>query len=228
MSSGNTQEDWRHDGYTHLLGFDVTSRLTAKHTLRLIYQRRLSTIDIELGTDIQDTSFSSYSYLYLDTLRTSTSNYFLRDKREGSGQQVITNDRAAAFLQWQIDERTNLAFGVQFDWLSIKMNTSEGILARMASMYQVSYGGYNYYHGSDQSKDLIWEFDVEKSNFQVPIFLTLKASDAISFVLGLNRSMTYSKVRDITLALFRYRQSNSDGVITREENFGERYTMPAS
>jgi hypothetical protein len=106
------------------------------------------------------------------------------------------------------------------------MNTSESVLARMASMYQYSYDNYNYNYGSDQSKDLLWAFNVEKSNFQIPIFLTIKASDVISVILGLNRSMIHSKVSDVTLALFRYRQSSYNGTVTREENFGERYTMP--
>ena len=226
LSSGNTQQDWRHDGSTRLIGFDVTSRFTAKHTLRLLYQRQRSTVDIGVGTNIIDTSYSTSSYTYLDTLRTSISNYFLRDQRAGSGQQSTTNDRVLASLQWQIDERISLVFGVQFDWQSIEMNTSENVLARMASMYQYSYDNYNYNYGSDQSKDLLWAFNVQKSNFQIPVFLTIQASDVISVILGLNRSMMHSQVSDATLALFRYRQSSSNGTITREENFGERYTIP--
>ena len=38
--------------------------------------------------------------------------------------------------------------------------------------------------------------------------------------------MTHSKVDDVTLALFRYRNSNNNGTMTDQSNFGERYTTP--
>jgi hypothetical protein len=38
--------------------------------------------------------------------------------------------------------------------------------------------------------------------------------------------MSQWTINDVTLALFRYRQSMNNGQIIRDENFGERYTQP--
>lgn len=129
-------------------------------------------------------------------------------------------------MQWQIDERISLALGVQLDWQTMEINTSEGVLAGMASMYQSTVNSYNYIYGNDLSKNLLWTFKVEKSSLQIPIFLSIRASDEIDILIGLNRAMTYSKVSDMTLALYNYNQSNSNRTITRQENYGERYTTP--
>jgi hypothetical protein len=226
MGSGNTQEEWRHAGRTLLLGCDVTTRVTPRHTIHLLYQRQQTTVDLDLGSAILDTSFSTYSYTYQGTQTTSTSHSLVRDLRSGTGQQTSLVNRLLVSLQWQIEDRVNLALGAQVDWQTTETNTTENALARTQSVYQSSPDNYGYIYGNDESKDLLWAFRAERTSFRIPIFLTIKASEAVDVLLGLNRTMTQSKVDDITLALFRYRQSNENGTITRQENFGERYTTP--
>ncbi len=226
LRSGNTQQEWRHDGRTLLLGLDITSRLTERHTLRFLYQRQRATVDLGLGAAILDTSYSTYTYTYQDTPRTSTSYSMLRDQRDGSGQMTSTTNRLLASLQWQIDDRVHLVFGAQVDWQTTETKTSESVLARMSSVYKSTYNDYNWTYGNAESKDLSWTFKTERTSFRIPIFLTIKASQSIDVLLGLSRTMTRSKVEDVTLAIFRYRESNSNGAITRQENFGERYTTP--
>ena len=226
VNSGNTQEEWRHSGHSLMLGVDLTTRMSENQTIHFLYQRRRSSVGIGLGTGIIDTSYSTYAYTYLDTLVTSISNSVVRDQRSGFGEQTITTDRMAASFQWQIDQHLQLSFGVQFDWLNTETHTTESVLSRTASVYQSTQGAYNWLYGSDENKDLLWTFKAERTSFQIPIFLTIRASEVIEILLGLNRAMTTSRVDDVTLALFRYRQSTSNGVITKEENFGERYTAP--
>ncbi len=227
LSSGSTQQDWKHDGTTILYGADLTSRISPQHTLKFLYQHTKSNVDIGLGSAIRDTSFSTYSNIYIDTLRTSIYNSFLRDTRSGSGTQIVTSDKVAFNVQWQIDERTNLSLGIQLDWQSMEMNTTESVLASMLSMSQSNYYGYyQWMNSSDQSNDLHWTFTTERTSFQIPVFITIKTSDAISILLGLNRSMISSRVTEVTLAEYRYNQSNYNGTITRNDNYGERYTTP--
>jgi hypothetical protein len=128
-------------------------------------------------------------------------------------------------MQWQIDERLDLTFGVQVDWQKTKTTTGEFVLARMRSAYQ-STQGYSYLYGNDESKDLLWTFTAERSSFRIPIMLTIRTSEVFDILLGLNRTMTHFTIDDVTLALFRYRQANDNGTVTRQENFGERYTTP--
>ena len=226
VRSGNTQQEWRHDGRTHQLGIDITTRPTDHHTLHFLYQRQRTNVDIGLGTGILDTSYSSYSYTYLDTPATSTSYYVLTDRRNGFGSQVSTSSRILASIQWQLDARVSLALGLQFDWQDVETSTSEDVLARMGSVYQTSQGNYNWINRNEESKDLLWTFTARKTSFQIPIFFTIKTSDVIEILLGLNRAMTHSRVDDATLALFRYRRSNNNGTVTNTENFGELYSNP--
>ena len=228
VNSGNTQEEWRHNGHTLLFGVDLTTRLRDNQIFHLLYQRLRTTVNIGLGTNILDTSYSTYAYTYSppDTPVTSTSYSLVRDQRWGFGEQLITTDRLAASFQWQIDARINLSFGLQWDWLTTETNTTETVIARTSTSYQSTQGTYAWRSGSNENKDLLWTFHAERSSFQIPIFLTIRASEVVEVLLGLNREMTSSTVNDVTLALFRYRQSDNNGTVTREENFGERYTEP--
>jgi hypothetical protein len=96
----------------------------------------------------------------------------------------------------------------------------------MSSVYKSTFNTYNWTSGDAESKDLYWTFTTDRTSFRIPIFVTIKASEAIDVLLGLSRTMTRSKVEDVTLAIFRYRETNSNGTIMRQENFGERYTTP--
>jgi outer membrane receptor protein involved in Fe transport len=150
----------------------------------------------------------------------------LTDLRGGSGERKTTGNRLLAAMQWRIDDRIDLTFGVQVDWQTTETTTREIVLARMQSVYQSTQPDYNWIYGNDESKDLLWTFKAERSSFRIPIILTIRASEVFDVLLGLNRTMTHSTIDDITLALFRYRQANANGTMTREENFGERYTTP--
>jgi hypothetical protein len=65
VNSGNTGQDWRHDGKTYLLGVNLRTQLSPNRTLRVLYQRMRSTVDIGLSSGVLDTSFSMYMFSYL-------------------------------------------------------------------------------------------------------------------------------------------------------------------
>jgi hypothetical protein len=225
VRSASNQETWRHDGRSLLLGGDVVSHISPQNTVRLVYQHQRTTVDIGVNAAIIDTSFSTYSYLAPSPV-TSTSYAMLTDLRGGSGESKTTCNRLLAAMQWRIDDRMDLTFGVQVDWQTTETSTQEIVLARMQSVYQSTQGDYSWIYGNDESKDLLWTFKAERSSFRIPIILTIRASDVFDVLLGLNRTMTHSTIDDVTLALFRYRQVNEVGAVTRQENFGERYTTP--
>ncbi len=225
LRSGNTDEIWKNKGGTLLLGGDLTSRLSPTHTLRLVYQHQGSTIDLGVGSAIVDTSYSFYSYSGSTPPYMSTSYSRLRDVRDGGGKKKGWSNRILASVQWKLSERADLSIGAQLDWQTTEINTSEHVSLTSLSSYQSNQGGSGVY-GSDASKDLLWAFTAEQTSFRIPVFLTIRASDAIQVLLGLNRAMTHYTVEDVTLALFQFRQTNENGTITREENFGERYRQP--
>jgi hypothetical protein len=224
--SENALSEWHHAGRTTYGGIDLSSKVTPSSTLTVVYQHQGTTVDIGLGSTILDTSFSTYSWSNAGVPVSSYSQSYLSDFRQGGGKQTVTTDRLLASVQWDIDAKVSLSIGALLEWQNTETNTTEGVLLHNRSAYWSNDNSWNYAYGGDESKDLLWTFSAKRSSFQVPVFVTVKAAESLELLFGLNRNMSQWQVDDVTLALFRYRQSMNNGVTTRNENFGERYTQP--
>jgi len=183
-------------------------------------------VDITLGSTIRDTSYSTYTWSNAGEPENSYSQSYLSDVRSGGGLSEATNDRLLATVQWDLDEWLHLSIGAQVEWQKTETNTTEGVSLVGRSAYWSTTGSWDYRYGNEESKDLHWNFTTSRTSFQIPVFVTLKLSRVVDILLGLNRNMTQWEIEDVTLAIFRYRMSMSNGTVNREENFGERYTQP--
>jgi hypothetical protein len=226
QNSGHTLQEWMHHGKTVSLGADYAVTVAPRTTLRVLYERLRTATDIGLGGSILDTSYSTYGYTYNDTLRTSGSNSILIDRRAGFGERITGSHRVLTSVEWKIDEKVELTAGAQMDWTTTDVSTTETVTMRGSSRYSSSYDGYNWLWETGESKDLFWTFSASKTRFQVPIIITARVAPPVELMFGINRVMSWSTIEDVTLAIFRYRLSNSNGSVTTATNFGERYTVP--
>ncbi len=224
--SGNNLQLWHHSGQTPYFGLDLTACISPAVTLTLLYQYQRAAIDLDLQSSILDTSYSTYSWDNNGTPVNSTSLSFLSDTRTGGGKQVETVNRAKASVQWTISPRVRLSLGAQMEWVGAETRTNEAVRLASRYSYSSSSGSWNSSYGENTSKDLLWAFTSDRWSFQIPLFVTIRASDVSEIILGLNRNMSRWKMDDVTLALFRYRENLENGSITRLTNFGERYTQP--
>jgi hypothetical protein len=224
--SGNTSQGWTHNGRATYFGIDFTSNTSATNTLTLSYRREQSTVDLGLSSAILDTSYSTYTYDDAGKPYTSYSHSYLSDMRNGSGSHDVTKDRLMASFQWKIDPKLTVSLGAQVEWYSLQTTTSEGVLVGSRSAYWSTKGTYDYHYAQDESKTLFWTFTTKRSSFHVPVFVTIQATSAVQVLLGLNRTMAQWKIDDVTLAIFRYRNTLTGSGLKREENFGERSTAP--
>jgi hypothetical protein len=224
--SGNTSQEWRHGGKTTYYGIDLTTRTSAAVTATFLYRHQRSTVDLGVGSAILDTSYSSYAWSDDQGPVNSYSQSYLGDSRNGGGSQTGTTDRVTASLQMEVSERATLALGAQVEWQRTETKTKEAVFATSRSAYWSTRGTYDWRYGQTESKDLFWDFATKRTSFQIPVFVTIRASDVMQVLLGLNRDMSNWKIDDVTLALFRYRESMENGTVKRDENFGERYTAP--
>ncbi len=224
--SGNTSQEWRHGGRTTYYGIDMTTRTSPSVTATLLFRHQRSTVDIGVGAAILDTSYSTYTYTDDQGQVQSYSQSYLSDSRNGGGSQTGTTDRVTASLQMEVSEKVTLSFGAQVEWQKTETRTNEAVLAANRSAYWSTRGTYDWSYGRTESKDLLWDFTTKRTSFQIPIFVTIRASENVQVLLGLNRDMSNWKIDDVTLALFRYRESMENGTVKRQENFGERYTAP--
>jgi hypothetical protein len=219
-------KEWRHKGTGVYYGGDVRAQLNPAMLFTAYYQRQQTDVNITLGSNILDTSYSTYSWDNSLSSQTSLSRSYLSDVRTGGGKQKVTSNRFAATLQWNINQRVSLSFGAFWDWQEQSMNTLEAVQLSSRSRYWYTDATYDYGYAQAESKDLLWTFTTKRTNFQIPIFLTVKATDAFEVMFGLNRNAAWWSIDDVTLALFAYRNSMNNGQEQKAENFGERYTEP--
>lgn len=224
---GNQRQTWKHEGKTHLAGINFKAQATPTQLWQFHYLYTRQNTDIALAGLVLDASFGRSRYEYDTSVTNHVSNSRLFDQRSGSGTRVGSTHRAVGSLQWQIKPSVKLSIGLQFERQSIETKTSEAILANRFSRYS-STGRYPYSHfdSTAEAKTLEWDFRTKLFRFSMPIFLTVKTSDVVELLFGLNRSASEWEVDDVTLAIFDYRvRSNQQGT-TRSERFGERYTQP--
>jgi len=224
--SGHTGQDWAHDGRTTYFGVDLTSHPSRSATLRLLYRHEQSTVDIGLGSAILDTSYSQYSWTDNTEAVTSYSQSYLNDARSGSGTRDQRTDRIMGSLEWTINDQVRLSIGAIVEWQNTETGTTEAVQLGSRSAYWSTNGNWDYRYSQNEEKELDWKFSAERTSFQIPVFVTISASEVVEILLGLNRNMAHWRITDVTLARFAYRETSSNGIVERKENFGERYTMP--
>ena len=226
IRSANTGQNWLQDGETKYFGIDFRSRLSPSTSLNLIYQYQHAAVDIGVGSSIQDTSYSTWTWENEGVVNSSTSHSLLNDVRNGGGTDLAMTHRFLASVQWRPSEKVTLSIGAQYEWYESETRTDESVLLASRSAYWSSQGDWDSRYSRNESKDLQWTFTTLRTSFQIPIFLTIQASEVVEFLIGLNRNMARWKLEDVTTAIFRYRESVNNGVVERRENFGERYTEP--
>lgn len=226
MSQGATREQWRHHGNTAYYGFDGTSSVTPTATVTLYYQHRKTSVDIGLNSNILDTSYSTYAWINNGVSVNSLSNSYLSDTRMGSGTQTVSVDRIMAAVNWEMSAKTRLSIGALLEWQNSTVNTKEVVLLVGRSAYLWSDGSSNEQYGQGESKELFWTFSADRSSLQIPVIVRIQSSESVELLFGLNRVMSEWKIDDVTLAMFRYRMTMTNGAISSQVNFGERYTDP--
>ena len=224
--SGDNGNNWSHDGHTTYGGLDLTLRPTPATVVTLLYRVERSTVDIGLGAAIQDTSYSRYSWTDNTAPVTSYSESYLNDTRSGAGTQGNDLDRITGSLQWTISPAVRLSIGAILEWQRFETKTTESVLLDSRSRYWSTTGTWDSRYGQQESKDLDWTFTAKRTDFSIPVFVNITASDVVGILLGLNRTMSQWEADDVTLARFRYRVITTNEGQVRQENFGERYTAP--
>ncbi len=225
--SGNQRQNWKHDGKTALGGLDFKAQVSGNQLLQFHYQYARQNTDITLGGIINDTSFGRSRYQWDTTVHNYSSTHKLFDERSGTGTSTGNLHKAVASLQWDISERVRLSLGVQYESRIVETNTNEAVVAnRFSRSSSTGSYSYNYFDSTAESKMLEWNFRTKLTRFTIPVFFTIKTSDKVELIFGLNRSVSNWQVDDVTLAIFDFRVRANRDSTDRRERFGERYTQP--
>lgn len=225
---GKDAQSWFHDGHNAYGGFNLKFTAPSGHLLNLYYRGFLEDVTLENQSAVFDTSSSDYQHVYNTNTYASRSNSMLTDLRSGEGKREGRLHHFAATFEWKIDERSHLHIGGHYRTLRKNTTTVELIFGDRFSEYAWSNttGANQYDYSVEEQKSLYWDFEVHKTSLQIPILFRTRVANPIELLFGVNRSMERWKITDVTTAIFDYRTITENGQSIKEENFGERYTMP--
>lgn len=226
--SGVSDRYWKHDGSSTYGGVNLSSRVGKGRVFNFYYRVFKENVDISLNSALRDTSYSNYHHEDSDWEYDSESRYTLIDSRTGSGTREGFAHTLAAVLQWQIESRVQLDFGIHVDHRTKHTMTSEHVFAdrHTGSEWSNLQQEREYYSATTEDKELLWDFKSIVTNIQIPLILRYRLSKPIEILFGVTRSMKRWTLTDETLAIFDYRTVIENETTTHRENFGERYTMP--
>lgn len=228
MGSARKLQEWRGDGTTTGLGIELRSQLSNRTTLTIFYRPRWSTTTLRTAAMVSDTSYSEYSWTSDEGPVDAYSRSRFMDLRAGGGEDASRSDLLLASVTWDINDRTTLSLGAQYETSTRTITTSESVRMNGSSAYWNTRltNPYSWLYANTEAKDLRWTFSTKRWNFRIPVFVTIKATEAAGILLGLCRDMSRWEIDESTLALFSYRSVNANGTIDERRDFGERYTVP--
>jgi hypothetical protein len=136
-------------------------------------------------------------------------------------------------FKWALTQVSTIYLGLYFNSTETEISNTEPVnVSRISSYNSTSsdtlyYYNYNNYYSLVEDKILEWKYKSDNWTIQIPIIFDFRFNEKWGMTLGLNRILENWKITDVTIAYFSLREKIQDTVVTRETNFGERYTQPA-
>ncbi|MCC7431035.1 hypothetical protein IT568_09350 [bacterium] len=229
LGNSSTKQTWNHDGKTYYGSIDFRKQLDEKKNFSGYYRFTNQKVDLQNSTAINDTSY--YSNRYYSSYDSTYYNYLsynsTLDNRNGNGTRKDKVHELAANLQFAVTEKVSVTAGIYVKKNVSEIVSSEPVFAKRSSYNNYWYNGNNpYFYSTLEDKTLEWSYKIDELSLQVPVFLNYKVNDYFSATLGVNRVLTSSEVKNETIAYFKTRKTNENGVEKTETNFGERYKEP--
>jgi hypothetical protein len=232
MSSSSTVQSWNHNGSTKYFGFNFTQTKDNKQ-ISGYYKYSSSDVDLSNYSSINDSSFytSRYYNSYDISWYTYNGHSFAHDNRAGKGSRTGSIHEGLLNFRWDLTGNYTILLGAYFNSTHFDIISSEPVKVIRESEYNyenTKYSTYNYYsfYSLYEDKTLNWNYSSDFWTLQIPIIVKFKVSDYLNILLGLNRILNSWDITDQTLAVFNKRESDNNGDIKTETNFGERYTQP--
>jgi len=223
-----TSQHWSEDGGSSYGGLNVSAQLSESQLLSFYYTYNRQSVDLLLGSTIQDSSTYNYRSQWDTNYYAGTSRYIITDVRTGTGSTSGSHHRLFGVFHKKLEAQSYLSIGISYESRTSETTTNEPVKADYTSSYNYSgniYGGTNYDSGSEK-KHLLWSFKTSLTVIQIPVMFSLRPAEKIELLLGLNRKMSRWEIEEVTTALFDYRDQTNASGSSSKTNFGERYTTP--
>lgn len=228
-SKASTIQNWEHDGKANYYGFNFKHRLKEGKELSGFYRYTYSDEDVTNSTIIFDTSYYSSRWAWDTSWSVYRGSSLTSDTRTGDGFRKQYNHEALISYKSKLTSSIFVTLGLYYNSVKTDYSTSEPVLALRTSNYSGSssyWTPYSYSMKLLEDKILEWNYNSRIWSLQIPVILNFNLSENFGLMLGVNRILTGTEVKEVTVSYFKKRERVENTTTKTETNFGEKYLQP--
>ncbi len=229
-SKSSTVQNWKHGGNSKYIGINFNHSLKPGKEISGYYRYTLGNEDITNTSIIYDTTYYSSRWAWDTTWSYYRGGSLTSDARAGDGFRKKYDHELLIGFKSRLTSSSRVTVGLHFNSLKTDCFTSEPVVALRTSDYVYRSSRYpekTYYLRLKEDKVLEWSYKSRFWSLQIPVILEYNFSEHFGLMVGVNRILSGSEIKDETTAYFTKRERVEDGVTKIETNFGERYKQPA-
>lgn len=231
-AKSSTNQNWNQDGNTKYFSLNFQNKVDDSKVFGGYYRYSQNNTDFLNTSNILDTSRYSSKWVFNNDTswnrHEGISTAF--DARTGRGTRVKAAHEMMLSFHWKVSKRNTLYSGIYLSSSKLEIDGNEPVTAKRMSSYSSTNNTgnqpYNYFRDLVEDKNLVWRYVSSEWSLQIPILFHFQITDTWGAMIGVNRYFYSWKITDQTVAYFKHRRENNDGVIIEERNFAERYTQP--
>ncbi len=228
-SNSSTSQNWKHEGSLKYYGVNFKHELKEGKEISGFYRYSYGDEDITNSSVIFDTSYYSSRWAWDTSWSMYRGSSVVKDNRKGEGYRKRYNHEALLSFKSQLTSGIFVTLGLYYNSVTTDYFTREPVIVLRSSSYNRTssyWGAYSYSQKLFEDKLLEWNYNSRIWSMQVPLLLNFDISKNFSLMLGVNRILTGSEIKEITIAYFKKRERDDNGNVKTETNFGERYIQP--
>lgn len=232
-SDSKTEQNWKHDGSSSYIGINFIRYIKDDKSFSGYYRYTKTDIDLNSRSAIFDTSFNSSKYEYNNGWFSYGGYSSAYDIRSSIGSKSANKHEGMINFNWALIPGSSIYLGLYFNSTKTEISSTEPVSVTRTSSYNSTssdtlyYYNYNNYYRLVEDKVLEWEYKSDYWTFQIPVIFDFRFNENWGMMIGINRILESWEITDVTTAYFSLREKIQDTLLTRETNFGERYTQPA-
>lgn len=218
-----------HDGSSKYIGFNFKKLFNNGSYISGYYRYTYSDVSVATSSVLVDTSDYSSRWTYNNGWGQYSGYSSVQDDRTGTGSRTTFKHEGLVSLNWNLNDITSVSVGLYVKNELYQISNGEDVVASRFSEWNHIYSNqppYNYLIALEEDKSLEWEYESRITTYQIPLILEFRFNEYWGFMLGVSRILNSWRIIEQTTAYFERRYRNENGVISEENNFGERYIQP--
>jgi|GEM_PF-2947470 len=227
-SEAFTDQHWERPGTAVHGSLFMERTLREGRRFRLFYSLLSAQTDLISGSNISDSSYSSYRWVSDNSGWQSEGMSYTYDLRSSAGEHTRSMQQAGLILSWGEGSSRRVQGGVIYMQDEQRTEAKEDVLLSRFREYESlssgeSSGYYSSLYSLKEKKTVTWTGSTFKKELHFPFWALLDLSPSWRITLGLDRVLRSWTVENETLAVFSYRESIENEQSSSHSDFAESY-----